>query len=113
MSAVITPTLFLGPPQDRAWLSDLEIATTAEEAALYINAGRSALLPEGRFDLAEQTLRLLGVDEAWIRNRIHYARTGELPEGEQCCQSGGPGGDGHSAFGPHSQPPANRGERFS
>lgn len=77
-SACITPTLFLGEPEEAAYLHDVEVVETAEQAANAVLLGLTALLPAGAWDKAEQTLRLLGCSPAWIENRITFAMTGQL-----------------------------------
>jgi hypothetical protein len=70
----VTPTLFIGgcPTFDHIHCE------TPTHAYAVILAGGSAVVPEGAWAVAEETLRLLGIDEAWIENRIHYAQTGVL-----------------------------------
>lgn len=70
----VTPTLFIGgsPTFDH-----INCATPAHAYAVIL-AGGTAVLPEGAWATAEETLRLLGVDETWIENRLHFAQTGEI-----------------------------------
>lgn len=70
----VTPTLFIGgsPTFDHIRCQ------TPSHAYAVILAGDTAVLPEGSWTAAEETLRLLGVDEDWIENRLHFAQTGEL-----------------------------------
>lgn len=78
MSAAVTPTLFLGEPEEKVWLNDLVPVNTAKEAVAVICRGGSALLPEEDWDTARQVLRELGCTEQWIENRFDFAKTGRL-----------------------------------
>lgn len=78
MSACITPTLFLGPEEDRIWLTNVIPVKTVEGAVAVIKDGNSALLPDGCWAEAEEVLRRLGLDEDGIADRIHFAQTGRF-----------------------------------
>jgi hypothetical protein len=86
MSSIpITPTLFIGDMP--AKLHDCYRAETTGEAIQLIRDGLNAVLPDGRWDLAEDVLRSLTDDHAQVLRVLHYAQTGQLL-GLQCdCPS--------------------------
>jgi hypothetical protein len=73
-AVVITPTLFVGGSPAFPHTACM----AAGQAKDVILAGGTAVLSEGDWTMAAETLRLLGVDEDWIENRIHFAQTGEI-----------------------------------
>ena len=77
-TGVVTPTLMLGAPGSGDHLSNVEYLETASDAASAIRSGLTAMLPPGSWDVAEETLRLLGADEIVIEDRLHVARTGRV-----------------------------------
>jgi hypothetical protein len=70
----VTPTLFVGGSPT----FDYVRCETPTHAYAVLLAGGTVVLPEGAWDVAEETLRLLGIDEAWIENRLTYAQSGIL-----------------------------------
>jgi len=75
-SIAITPSLFLGPPEQAVLLSDLLVVTTADEALHWIKEGGSARLPSNAWDAAREVLQRLGSDDAWI-DKLFAAARGE------------------------------------
>jgi hypothetical protein len=70
---VVTPSLFLWMPPRQ--LQSTSVGT-ASEAADVIRAGGRAVLPLHRWDLASETLRLLGVDKAQRVRQLQQAQCG-------------------------------------
>ena len=77
-TGVVTPTLMLGPIEMWSHLSRTKACATAEAAVKHINRGGTAILPPGSWDMAGDTLRLLGANELIVEDRLHFARTGEI-----------------------------------
>lgn len=72
----VTPRLYVGDPPPH--LSETIEVTSVKEAVGNIEAGRIAVLPPGRFDLASQVLAHFGLSEDERADAIHFARTGRL-----------------------------------
>lgn len=77
-TGVVTPTLMLGEHGSAAHLSKSTYVVTAGDAYTAIKSGLIAVLPPGHWDVAGQTLRLLGASEEVIADRLHVAQTGEV-----------------------------------
>jgi hypothetical protein len=73
----VTPTLYLGTPPPGLRPCCVEVATAAE-AWEVITRGCIAVVPWGRYDLADETMKLLGVDAETRAERVFFARTGRL-----------------------------------
>jgi hypothetical protein len=86
MSSIsITPTLFLGDMP--AALNDCYRAETTGEAVQLIQAGLNAVLPDGRWDLAEDVLRSLTHEHAGVLRILHLAQTGQYLDLQCDCPS--------------------------
>jgi hypothetical protein len=68
----------LGLPRSGDHLSKVVYLQTASAAAGAIRSGLTVILPPGSWDIAEETLRLLGADEMVITDRLHVAQTGRV-----------------------------------
>jgi hypothetical protein len=75
-SVYVTPTLFVGEPPRH--LSRTVRVSSAAEAVALIESGATAILPKGRYDLADAVLAHFGLDEAARRRQITFGRTGRL-----------------------------------
>jgi len=75
-SAVITPTLMMGPPEDMIYHDGLVAVASAAEAVRVIEMGGLALLPPGSWAMAADVLKQLGCDDAWIAGRLKLAGHG-------------------------------------
>lgn len=73
---VITPTLFLGDRPIRTFANT--VCDNAADALEVIHAGGSVRLPEGAWPVAREILLALGLDEAHVQDRFHFARTGQI-----------------------------------
>lgn len=71
----VTPSLWVGEVPMCGGIP----ATTVEDALQVIWAGESAVLPHGYWATARDVLRALGVEEAALVSRIHYAQTATFP----------------------------------
>lgn len=77
-TGVVTPTLMLGEEGDAAHLEKALFVGTAGDAMTAIKSGFIAILPPGSWDIAGETLRLLGASKMVIEDRIHFAQTGQV-----------------------------------
>ena len=69
---MVTPTLFVGW-NPVGWGGGTD-ATTAKEAVAVIDSGGIAVLPPNAWDVAQETLTLLGVDPEWQQVVLGRAR---------------------------------------
>jgi hypothetical protein len=84
-STPVTPTLFVGDMP--AALNDCYRAKTTGEAIELIRAGLNAVLPHGRWDLAEDVLRSLTDDHAHVLQTLHFAMFGQYAAHQCDCPS--------------------------
>ena len=75
---VVTPSLLVGPVEEFSHLTTVTICETANDAFTMIRSGWTAVLPAGRWDLARETLKLLGASEYVIEDRIFFAKLGQV-----------------------------------
>lgn len=73
MTIAVTPTLFVGDEPMSFPTTFCDTPCVAEAA---IRAGISVRV--ANLEIAKLTLRLLGVDEQMIEERIHFATTGQV-----------------------------------
>lgn len=73
-STPVTTTLFVG---DLPMLSGVVRVTSAKEAVKAIEAGRTAVLPEGAWDEAEAVLKTFAGKQE-IARTLKFAKTGSL-----------------------------------
>jgi hypothetical protein len=84
-STPVTPSLFVGDVP--ATQNDCYRAETTGEAIQLIRARLTAVLPHGRWDLAEDVLRSLTDDHALVLRTLHFARNGQYGDLQCDCPS--------------------------
>lgn len=70
----VTPTLWVG---DVPMCGGVE-TTTVEGALSLIDSRQNAVLPHGAWGTVHDVLRALGLDEAQVLDRVHFAQTGSV-----------------------------------